>query len=216
MMFDMDQLDLARSYKLLSSTIVPRPIAWVVSQDANGVANAAPYSLFNFFGGHPPVVCIGMGRPKERDKDSLSNIRATKEFVINMVTTSLAQAMNTTAVAFPSDVDELDKAGLETCGCSKIAGRRIKRSPVALECQMQQIIDVRPSSVIVIATVLALHIDDEYVKDAERCYIDSSRFNVIGRMESPGWYSNLGNRFVMPQPTLEEWESQQNGRQRLE
>jgi len=81
---------------------------------------------------------------------------------------------------------------------------------------MQQIIDVRPSSVIVIATVLALHIADEYVKDAERCYIDSSRFNVIGRMESPGWYSNLGNRFVMPQPTLEEWESQQNGRQRHE
>jgi len=216
MMFDMSQLDLARSYKLLSSSIVPRPIAWVVSQNANGVPNAAPYSLFNFFGGHPPVVCIGMGRPKGQDKDSLSNIRTTKEFVVNMVTVSLAQAMNTTAVAFPPDVDELDKARLETCACSKIAGRRIKQSPVALECQLQQIIEVKPSSVIVMATVLALHIDDEYVKDAERCYVDSSRFEVIGRMESPGWYVNTENRFVMPQPTLEDWVSQQNDRLRFE
>ena len=216
MMFDMDQLDLARSYKLLSSSIVPRPIAWVVSQDGNGVANAAPYSLFNFFGGHPPVVCIGMGRPGGRDKDSLSNIRATREFVINMVTASLAQAMNTTAVAFPSGVNELDRAGLETVACSRIAGRRIKQSPVALECRLQQIIDVKPSSVIVMATVQAMHIDNEYVKDTQRCHVDSARFEAIGRMESPGWYTCTGDRFAMPQPTLEEWESYRHGRQRLE
>ncbi|WP_211231772.1 flavin reductase family protein [Ottowia thiooxydans] len=212
----MDQLDLARSYKLLSSSIVPRPIAWVVSQDANGVANAAPYSLFNFFGGHPPVVCIGMGRPNGRDKDSLSNIRTTQEFVINMVTASLAQAMNTTSVAFPSGVNELDKAELETVTCSKISGRRIKLSPLALECRLQQIIDVKPSSVIVMATVQAIHIDDEYVKDAQRCYVDSARFDVIGRMESPGWYAKTVDRFVMPQPTLEEWESLRHDQPGLE
>ena len=208
MMFDMDQLDLGRSYKLLSSSIVPRPIAWVVSQDANGVANAAPYSLFNFFGGHPPVVCIGMGRPKGRDKDSLANIRATNEFVINMVTASLAQAMNTTAVPFPAGVDELEKAGVETVPCTRIAGRRIKQSPVALECRLMQIIDVQPSSAIVMASVLAMHIDDEHVKDAERCYIDGSRFDAIGRMESPGWYARTGDRFVMPQLSVQEWEAQ--------
>lgn len=205
MMFDMDQLDLARSYKLLSSSIVPRPIAWVVSQNPNGVANAAPYSLFNFFGGHPPVVCIGMGRPKGRDKDSLANIRATKEFVINMVTAPLAQAMNTTAVPFPAGINELEKANLETVPCTKIAGQRIKSSPLALECRLQQIIDVQPSSVIVMATVQALHIDDAYVQDAERCYIDSSRFAAIGRMESPGWYTHTADRFVMRQFSVEEW-----------
>ncbi|BCN38249.1 hypothetical protein ALDI51_15680 [Alicycliphilus denitrificans] len=207
MMFDMEQLDLARSYKLLSSSIVPRPIAWVVSQDANGVANAAPYSLFNFFGGHPPVVCIGMGRLKGRDKDSLANIRATQEFVINMVTAPLAHAMNTTAVPFPTGVNELEKAGLETLPCMKISGCRIKSSPLALECRLQQIIDVQPSSVIVLATVQAMHIDDEYVKDAKRCYIDSSRFVAIGRMESPGWYTTTAGRFVMRQLSVEEWEA---------
>lgn len=212
MMFDMDQLDLARSYKLLSSSIVPRPIAWVVSQDANGVANAAPYSLFNFFGGHPPVVCIGMGRPKGRDKDSLSNIRSTQEFVINMVTATLANAMNTTAVAFPSEVNELERAELETVACSKISGRRIKTSPVALECRLQQIIDVEPSSVIVLATVRAMHIDDQFVKDAQRCYVDSARFEAIGRMESPGWYANTRDRFVMPQLSPQEWEAERNRR----
>ena len=205
MMFDMDQLDLARSYKLLSSTIVPRPIAWVISQDQYGVANAAPYSLFNFFGGHPPVVCIGMGRPRGRDKDSLANIRATLEFVINMVTAPLAQAMNTTAVPFPAGVNELEKAKLETVPCTKISGQRIRNSPMALECRLQQVIDVQPSSVIVMATVQAMHIDDEYVRDAGRCHIDGSKFGAIGRMESPGWYTHTTDRFMLRQLGLEEW-----------
>ncbi|QIL79798.1 flavin reductase family protein [Diaphorobacter sp. HDW4A] len=209
MLFDMETLDLARSYKLLSSTIVPRPIAWVVSQDANGAVNAAPYSLFNFFGGHPPIVCIGMGQPKGRDKDSLANIRATGEFAINMVTASLAQAMNTTAVPFPADVNELEKAGLETAPCTRIKGRRIASSPLALECRLQQIIDVQPSSVIVVAAVQAVHIDDECVKDAGRCHIDSARFAAIGRMESPGWYTRTSDRFVMQQLSVEQWEERQ-------
>lgn len=211
MMFDMEQLDQARSYKLLSSSIVPRPIAWVVSQNADGVTNAAPYSLFNFFGGHPPVVCIGMGRPKGHDKDSLSNIRATQEFVINMVTAPLARAMNTTAVPFPSGVNELELAGLETLPCTKIAGRRIKNSPLALECRLQQIIDVQHSSVIVVANVQAVHIEDEFVKDAQRCHIDSSRFAAIGRMESPGWYTNTADRFAMRQLSVQEWTDSQDG-----
>lgn len=203
MLFDMEQLDSARSYKLLASTIVPRPIAWIVSQDANGVPNAAPYSLFNFFGGHPPVVCIGMGRPKGRDKDTLANIRSTQEFVINMVTMHLAQPMNTTAIPFPASVNELEKAGLETLPCSKIACMRIKKSPLALECKLQQIIDVQPSSAIVMATVLAVHIEDEYVINTERCHINSALFSAIGRMESPGWYTSTVERFAMPQLDLD-------------
>lgn len=161
MLFDITQLDFKRSYKLLSSIIIPRPIAWVVSQDEVGGKNAAPYSLFNFFGGHPPIVCIGMGRPKGNDKDSLSNIRATQEFVVNMVTTSLANEMNITAMDFPFGISELDQAGLETVPCEKIRGDRILRSPVALECRLKEIIDIDPSSAIVMATVLAIHIDDE-------------------------------------------------------
>ncbi|CAM3717095.1 flavin reductase family protein [Bordetella tumulicola] len=209
MMFDMDDLDVGRSYKLMSSSILPRPIAWVVSQDADGVVNAAPYSLFNFFGGHPPVVCIGMGRPKGNDKDSLANIRATGEFAINMVTQPLVQAMNTTAVPFPVGVNELEKAGLETVPCTKIAGHRIKSSPLTLECKLQQIIDVPPSSVMVMATVSAMHIDDSCVIDVDRCHLDSSKFEAIGRMASPGWYTTTTDRFAIPQLTVEQWESGQ-------
>ncbi|MDH5855929.1 flavin reductase family protein [Lampropedia aestuarii] len=200
MLFDMDQLDLARSYKLLSSVIVPRPIAWVVSQDARGQTNAAPYSLFNFFGGHPPVVCIGMGHYQGRIKDSLANICATQEFVINLVTLALAEAMNTTAVPFPAGINELDKAGLQTLPCTKITGRRIAQSPVALECRLQQMIDVRPSSTIVVANVVAMHIDDACVTNADRCYIDSGSLEAVGRMESPGWYTKTAERFAMQTP----------------
>ncbi len=199
MFFAVSDLDQARSYKLMSSCIVPRPIAWVVTKNRDEGLNAAPYSLFNFFGGHPPVVCIGMGRPDGKDKDSLENIRNRKEFVVNMVPEGLAEAMNMTATPYDYGIRELDIAGLSTLPCQFIDCRRILASPVALECKLAQIVDIRPSSAMVMATVVGIHVDAAAVVNEERCYVDAARLGLIGRMESPGWYARTHERFRMTQ-----------------
>jgi len=93
MYFDISALDGRRSYKLLTATVVPRPIAWVVSADPDGRVNAAPFSFFNCFGGHPPVICVGVGNRGGGPKDTLANIQARREFVVNLVPEALAAAI---------------------------------------------------------------------------------------------------------------------------
>lgn len=208
MYFDMSELDQKRTYKLLASTVVPRPIAWVVTRNVDGSPNAAPFSFFNFFSGFPPVICVGMGNRGGSPKDSLVNVRRTGEFVINLVSEELAEQMNTTAVPFPPGVNELQKAGLSTLPATLVDLPRIERSPVALECKLSQVLDVDITGFIVVGHVLAMHIADEAVIDAARCYIDTPKLKLIGRMESPGWYTYTGDRFKMRQLQVEEWEAQ--------
>lgn len=207
MYFDIDELDLPRSYKLLASTVVPRPIAWVVSADESGRPNAAPFSFFNFFSGFPPVVCIGMGQRDGGPKDSLANLRRSGEFVINLVSEELAVQMNTTAVPFPPGVNELEMAGLGTVPATKVKLPRIANSPVALECVLRQVVSIDASSTLVIGRVVGVHVIDEAVLDAQRCYIDTPKLGLIGRMESPGWYSRTQDRFKMRQLGVGEWEA---------
>lgn len=207
MYFDMALLDQKRGYKLLASTIVPRPIAWVVTCSESGRPNAAPFSFFNCFSGFPPVVCVGMGQRDNGPKDSLINIRRAGEFVINLVPEHLAEEMNTTAVAFPPEVNELEKAGLTTVPSVKVNVPRIEGSPVALECKLRQILDVDQANVIVIAEVAAVHIRDDAIIDRERCYVDTARLRLIGRMESPDWYTHTNDRFSMRQLDVAEWEA---------
>jgi flavin reductase (DIM6/NTAB) family NADH-FMN oxidoreductase RutF len=210
MYFDMNKLDQKRTYKLLASTVVPRPIAWVVTADADGKPNAAPFSFFNFFSGYPPVICVGMGNRDGGPKDSLANIRASCEFVINLVSEDLAEKMNTTAVPFPRGVNELEKAGLDTVAATQVNLPRIHLSPVALECRMNQVIELDTTAVIVVGQVLGMHIRDDAVANADRCYIETSKLNLIGRMESPGWYTRTNDRFKMKQMQVAEWEAQKS------
>lgn len=213
MRFDIDQLDPARSYKLLTATVVPRPIAWMVSADAAGLLNAAPYSFFNCFGGHPPVVGIGLGRHKRGPKDTLANIQARGEFVVNLVSEALAPAMNTTAVDFPADWNELEQAGLATVPSHVVSVPRIADSPVALECRLWQVIALPPSSTLVLAQVVAVHITDDAVLDAERCHVDSARLQLVGRMQSPGGYTRTADGFQLRQQGFEQWLAAQGGSQ---
>jgi flavin reductase (DIM6/NTAB) family NADH-FMN oxidoreductase RutF len=110
MLFDFTKIPSKERYKLLVSTVTPRPIAWVVSQDAKGVLNAGAFSFFNAFSGDPPVVGIGMGNHKPgRPKDSLVNIRETGQFVLNLVSEENAEQMNITAIDFDPSVNELEQ-----------------------------------------------------------------------------------------------------------
>ena len=198
MYFDPDSLPSADLYKLITATVVPRPVAWLVTRDAAGVPNAAPFSFFNAFSGSPPVLAIGITPHPDRDKDSFTNITFHREFVVNMVPFALADAMVATATDFPAGEDELAFAGLSTAACEKIDVPRIAASPVAYECRLQQIVDINSPYRMVLGQVVAIHIDDSAVIDAQRCYIDTLKLDLIGRMRSPGGYVRATDVFDIP------------------
>ena len=206
MLFDFATLSAQDRYKLLVSTIVPRPIAWVVTQDPAGVLNAAPYSFFNAFANEPPIVVIGIGARAEGDiKDTGGNIRRTGQFVVNLVAEENAPAMNVTAIEFGPEVDELREAGLHTLPSTKVAPPRIAESPVAFECELMQAIDLTESRSLVIGRVLAMHVRDDAVLDPARCHIDTPRLNLVGRMHGRGTYARTGDTFELPRVTAEDW-----------
>ena len=206
MLFDFATLSPNIRYKLLVSTVVPRPIAWVVSQDVHGVLNAAPYSFFNAFSSEPPVIGIGVGRRSSgHAKDTRANILETGEFVVNLVAEETASAMNVTAIEFEPDVDELSEAKLSVCPSVAVKPPRIAESPVAMECTLLQMIDLGPNSGIVLGRVLAMHIRDEVVLDRVKGYIDTPALKLIGRMHGTGWYARTSDRFQMPRIPVSEW-----------
>jgi len=207
MYFDISALDGHRSYKLLTATVVPRPIAWVVSADADGRVNAAPFSFFNCFGGHPPVICVGVGNRGGGPQDSLANIQARREFVVNLVPEALAAAMNDSATDFPAGFDELRIAGLTTAPSLQVAVPRIADSPVALECRLKQVIAIDRNANIVVAEVVAVHVADDAVIDAAKCTIDTAQLTLIGRMQSPGGYTRTRDAFSMRQLDFAEWQA---------
>lgn len=206
MLFDFAQLAPRERYKLLVSTITPRPIAWIVSQDLSGRLNAAPFSFFNAFAGDPPVVGIGIGsHDPGRPKDTRANILQTGQFVVNLVSQEIAEAMNVTAIEFPADVDELEQAGLHTAPSAHVRPPRIAESPVAMECELMQMIELGAESALVLGRVLAMHIKDEVVLDEHKHHIDTPALRLIGRMHGTGWYARTSDLFEMPRISLREW-----------
>ncbi|MCA8250426.1 flavin reductase family protein [Burkholderia multivorans] len=200
MWFDLSQLPPRDGYKLLSSTIVPRPIAWVVSADADGRLNAAPFSFFNLFCDDPPVICLGVMGRAGQPKDTAANIRARGEFVVNLVPERLAHQMNTTACEYEHGVDELEVAGLATAPCRTIAVPRIAESPVALECIPMQYIELGNGRMLIAARVRSVYVDDAAVLDRDRCYIDTPALGLVARMHGRGEYARTSSLFTMPRP----------------
>lgn len=205
MLFDFETLPTRERYKLIVSTVVPRPIAWVVTQDADGLNNAAPYSFFNALTDDPVVIAIGCGpTPAGAKKDTLLNIRTTGQFVVNLVSAETAEQMNITAIEFAPEVDELKEAGLTPVASTKIKPPRILESPVALECETFQLIPVGHHT-IVLGRVLAMHVRDDCVLDPAKNYIDTEKLNLVGRMHGRGWYARTTDRIEIPRMSPEEW-----------
>jgi len=144
MFIDLDTLPGPARYKLLTAAIVPRPIAWIVSRDAQGATNVAPFSFFNLISGDPPLVCVGIGVRDGVPKDTARNIEERGEFSVNLVSADLAARMNVTAVDFPPDVDEAREAGLLLAPCERIRVPRVAQSPVAFECRLRQLLRIAP------------------------------------------------------------------------
>jgi len=205
MYFDLSELKGRDTYKLMTATIVPRPIAWVVSQDEQGRNNAAPFSFFGAMSGDPPVVCLGVGPRPDGPKDTGANLRDGAGFVINLVSSALMQRMNVTAIDFAPGVDELQAAGLAIAPSHKVAPPRIAESPVSMECRVRQTLELAAHRHIVVADILAMHVRDDAVLDAERCYVDTPRLDLVGRMHGRGWYSIQDNLVEMPRLTEAAW-----------
>lgn len=206
MLFEMAQISPRDQYKLLVSTITPRPIAWVVSQNLQGELNAAPFSFFNAFAGDPPVVGIGMGSHRPgRPKDSRRNIAETRQFVINLVAEDCADAMNVTAIEFDYGINELRQASLTTVPSATVNPPRIAESPVAFECELMQIVELGTESGLVLGRVKAIHIRDDLVIDADKHRVDTPNMKLIGRMHGAGWYARTTDLFQMPRIPLDQW-----------
>ena len=206
MLFDFDDTTNQNIYKLLVATIGPRPIAWVTTQDVDGTVNAAPFSFFNAMSGNPPVVAFGIGGRGPGDvKDTGGNIRRTGEFVVNLVSFALAEQMNITAIDFPKEIDELAEAGLTKAPSTKVKPPRILEAPVSMECERLVIVDVGIDRAVVLGKVLAIHVQDDCVLDRDRCYIDTPKLDLIGRMHGAGWYSRVTDRFEMPRIDVKDW-----------
>jgi flavin reductase (DIM6/NTAB) family NADH-FMN oxidoreductase RutF len=210
MLFDFTEIPPPECYKLLVSTVTPRPIAWVVSQDAKGRTNAAPFSFFNAFAGDPPVIGVGIGsHHPPAPKDTRANIRETGQFVVNLVSEENAEAMNITAIDFEPGVDELKKAGLTTIPSARVKPPRIAESPVSMECELMQIVDLGTDNGLVLGRVVAMHVRDDAVIDAAKHYIDTPKLKLIARMHGRGWYARTSDLFLMPRIPLEKWKEQE-------
>lgn len=206
MQFDFAEIAAKDRYKLMVSTIVPRPIAWVVTQSAAGVVNAAPYSFFNGVGGDPPLISISIeGRSGGGRKDTAVNIRQSGQFVVNMVDYAVAQEMVVTAIDFAPEVSEVEEARLTTAASVKVMPPRIAQSPVAFECEVYKIVELPNDRDLVLGRILYMHIADEAMLDAARTYVDTPVLDLVGRMHGGGWYCRTRDQFEVQRIPVEEW-----------
>ena len=204
MEFDFKKIDAKDRYKLLMSSVMPRPIALTTTKDRKGSINAAPFSYFNVMSATPPLIVMGVdSRSKGVAKDTVQNIRDTEEFVVNLVSDEMAEHMNICAVDFPSGVSELDMSELTSVASTQVSVPRIAESPVNLECVMHMAIDVGSGRTIVVGNVVHYHIRDDLI-DAEKLYIAGERMHLIGRMHGKGWYTHTKDLFLMERTTADE------------
>lgn len=201
MLFDLENLPAQSRYKILTATVTPRPIAWITTMSAEGAVNAAPFSFFNVMGHEPPTIAIGLLRRADGGyKDTAENILATGEFVVNLVSEQMAEAMNLTCIDAPPGVDELKLANLRALPSQRVAPPRIDGCPVSFECRSLASIVTGPRQVTVVGSVVCAHIDDEFVLDGERCHIDTPALKLVSRMHGSGWYARSTDLFQLTRP----------------
>jgi flavin reductase (DIM6/NTAB) family NADH-FMN oxidoreductase RutF len=213
MRFDLGQLTPMKRYELLLGTILPRPIAIVTTMSADGLVNAAPYSLFSVFSHDPPIVGFSvLPNPNGGMKDTGRNVLAAGEFVLNLVSEDIAAAMNLSCVDAPPNVSEIELAGLETVPSVNVAPPRLKASPVTIECRFLTSLSFGPNQLILFGRAEHVHVPDELVVDAANGIVDTPRLKLIGAMHAAKFYARTGDLLEMVRPTWAEWERERSSR----
>jgi flavin reductase (DIM6/NTAB) family NADH-FMN oxidoreductase RutF len=190
------------NYKLLTNLVVPRPIAWVTSLNQTGVINLAPFSFFNAVGSEPLYVVISIGcRDDGTPKDTAQNILSNGEFVVNLVTEDLFDAMNVSAADFPPDQSELTAAHLQTSPSVRIKAPRLTQAQASLECTLFNSLPLGANT-LYIGEVVMFHVADHLL--GPRMHINN--FAPIGRLGSPSVYCRTTDRFDVPRITYAQWQ----------
>ena len=195
-----DQLEWRDAYKLLQGSVLPRPIAFVSSQDENGNANLAPFSFFTAISANPMMVCFSpMRRGTDgAKKDTLKNIESTKEFVINIVSEEFVQQMNDCATEFASDVDEFEASGLSKVDSVAVSPSRVMESKVHLECILDQVLNFGGEEAgagsLVIGKVVHVHVEDDLYENGR---INSEKLNPVGRLAGATYTLPLAKTFEL-------------------
>lgn len=196
MQFDPDDLDYTAVYKLLTGSVIPRPIGWIATIDKNGNNNLAPFSYFNAVGEDPPHVMFSTVRGNNTNKDTLNNVLANGQFVINMVTEELVEQMNLTSQAVAADVDEFEMAGLTPIPSVKVKPMRVKESKVTFECEMVHHYFLenhkQGGACIVIGRIVMMHFDDSVLLDNYKINLET--YKPVARLAGSN-YSKMGEIF---------------------
>lgn len=183
MIIEQSEFEDRQVVKLVKGTVVPRPIAWISSVSKNGVYNLAPYSYFNVISHDPIMFIISIGQGinvgKDGDKDTLANIKETGEFVINMVSASLADQMHKSSLIYPKDVSEFDKTGLTPAKSRMVAAPRVEEAMINMECKLDRVMELGDFNQ-VIGELVCYHIRDEVYLEGDK--VKYPVYDPIGRM----------------------------------
>lgn len=203
---DFTVLPLAERYKLLVSLVVPRPIALVTTVSRAGVINAAPFSFFNVFSEDPALVVLGLqSKPDGTPKDTLTHIRDTGAFVVNLVDETIAERMNICSVDFPPEMSEIEAAGFAAVPSTAVPVPRIAEAPVALECRHYLTLEVSHKRRLCIGQVIYLHARPGII-DSERLHVDLNAYKPIARLFG-NFYARLGEKFALKRQSYAEWQA---------
>ncbi|GAB2027763.1 flavin reductase family protein [Lactovum odontotermitis] len=189
-----DNLTEKEVYKLLSGAIIPRPIAWLTTQNADGLVNAAPFSFFTVVSSDPPIVAISMTAMK----DSVRNLLATGEGVIQLVSSNNLENMNQTASTLPADESEVLKFGIPTIDSEMVSVPAIKDAQVRFEVKLYQHLPVGKKSQLMLLEIVNFVFADDLL-DSENFHVDAERLNPVARLAGNN-YAQLGHIFELKRP----------------
>lgn len=196
MEFNPDELDQKAIYKLLTGAVIPRPIGWISSISEDGILNLAPFSFFNAVGDDPPHVMFSASGSPNANRDTLSNVLATKQFVVNMVTEELVEQMNMTAQSIPSLESEFDHAGVTPIASSKVKPPRVKECLISMECELVHHYTLENNKfggqTIMVGKVVMFHFHESVLLEDYK--INMENYSPISRLAGSG-YSKLGEIF---------------------
>lgn len=189
------------NYKLLTGSIIPRPIAFITSLSRNGVLNAAPYSYFNIVTANPPMISVSIQRKNGAYKDIARNIIETGSFVVHITDESYIEAINKTAANLPAEESEVELAKLTLVPSNKIKTPGVKEAKIRMECRLEKNIELGGSSAgpacdLIIGEVMCFHIAEELFEDGR---IDAYQLQPVSRLAGNN-YSSLGEQFTLERP----------------
>lgn len=190
-------------YKILTGSVIPRPIGWISSISKDGILNLAPFSFFNAVGEDPPHVMFSTVRSGNTNKDTLNNVLETKQFVVNMATEELVEAMNASSVNLPPEGNEFEYAGLTPIASDLISPPRVKESPISFECELVHHYSLEGhkdgGATIMIGRIVMFHVDESVLLPDYK--INQETYRPIARLAGYN-YAKLGEIFSIKRPFI--------------